>query len=296
MLESHEYAELFPMIGKQDLESLATDIKQNGLLEKITTLNGKILDGRNRQAACIRAGVELTQDHFIEFTGDDPLKFVISKNISRRHLDKASIAKLAIKIHEYKYAEGKSSRLEKLNQGVERGVGASLPPRERTAKIIAKEMTDMGMPISEGSIKAARKLQQQSPEIYESMGTRGLTISGAQKKLRDQTQGIRKTNGVKLYDKEMPLFGRLHGDIADARDSAWTDKATKKLSAWLGTPEIGYLINIEINPDDRKEVLWKLYKTKGGKKWMTHIDKQFYENGELIPEAIISEKIEGDYK
>jgi ParB-like chromosome segregation protein Spo0J len=41
-----------------ELRALANDIKANGQLEAIVLYDGKVLDGRNRLAACELAGVE----------------------------------------------------------------------------------------------------------------------------------------------------------------------------------------------------------------------------------------------
>jgi hypothetical protein len=45
-----------------------------------------ILDGRNRYRACLEARVE---PRFVEFDADDPIAFVVSVNIKRRHLDES---------------------------------------------------------------------------------------------------------------------------------------------------------------------------------------------------------------
>jgi hypothetical protein len=82
-LEPHPTAEIFPMLDQDELDALAADIKGHGLRELITLYEGKILDGRNRYQACLGAGIE---PRFEEFTGADPVAFVISKNIRRRHL------------------------------------------------------------------------------------------------------------------------------------------------------------------------------------------------------------------
>jgi hypothetical protein len=89
-LEFHELAEEFPMISDNETQQLADDIKKNGLLDRIMLLDGKILDGRNRYKASQLAGMHLGPENvemFEEaFPGDDPIIYVIGKNIHRRHL------------------------------------------------------------------------------------------------------------------------------------------------------------------------------------------------------------------
>jgi hypothetical protein len=77
---------------QRTLRSLAEDIKKNGLEEPIVLFEDKILDGRNRHKACNLAGVD---PNFTEFTGDDPVKFVISHNLHRRHLSESQRAIVA---------------------------------------------------------------------------------------------------------------------------------------------------------------------------------------------------------
>jgi len=74
---------------------MADDIKQRGLLEPITTLDRTILDGRCRSLACAMAG---TEPQFVEYSGDDPLGFVLSKNAHRRHLSESQRAMVAAKL------------------------------------------------------------------------------------------------------------------------------------------------------------------------------------------------------
>lgn len=81
----HPLANLFPLIEGEAFERLVSDLTENGLREKIVLHpDGTILDGRNRYRACIRAGIDA---HFEIFTGNDPVAFVISKNLTRRHLN-----------------------------------------------------------------------------------------------------------------------------------------------------------------------------------------------------------------
>jgi ParB-like chromosome segregation protein Spo0J len=82
-LESHPLANLFPLLEGSEFEELVADIKANGLVEPIVIFEDKILDGRNRYRACLAAGVEPA---FRPFMGDDPLAYIISLNLRRRHL------------------------------------------------------------------------------------------------------------------------------------------------------------------------------------------------------------------
>lgn len=47
-MEPHEYAALFPMATDAELQEMAADIRKHGLVCPIITLDGKVLDGRNR--------------------------------------------------------------------------------------------------------------------------------------------------------------------------------------------------------------------------------------------------------
>lgn len=83
-MKAHPYADRFPMLSTEELERLADDIRENGLNNPVVLDDeGRILDGRNRWAACELAGV--TPETTL-FEGDDPAAFVLSSNVSRRHL------------------------------------------------------------------------------------------------------------------------------------------------------------------------------------------------------------------
>lgn len=91
----HPYAEIFPLIDDGDFDELAEDIKAHGLREPIWIYEGQVLDGRNRFMACAAAKVE---PKFRDYTGDDPLGFVLSLNIHRRHMSASQRAMAAAEI------------------------------------------------------------------------------------------------------------------------------------------------------------------------------------------------------
>src|SRR5262252_3972722 len=93
----HRLANIFPLLPRRRLETLAANIREKGLIDPITlgrwrdgrrTTEG-ILDGRNRELACEIAGVEA---RYVHYEGDDIAGFIVSRNISRRDLSKGQQA------------------------------------------------------------------------------------------------------------------------------------------------------------------------------------------------------------
>jgi hypothetical protein len=85
----HPLAASFPMLEDEDLDALVQDIEVNGLRHPIV-LNkaGELIDGRNRLKACARAGVQPT----FMTTDVDPVAYILSANVLRRHLSKGQQA------------------------------------------------------------------------------------------------------------------------------------------------------------------------------------------------------------
>jgi len=76
---------MFPLLKGKEFDDLVDDIRKYGLRESISLFDGKIIDGRNRERACIKAGVE-PRYRSIELNDHDAaVAYVISKNIRRRH-------------------------------------------------------------------------------------------------------------------------------------------------------------------------------------------------------------------
>jgi hypothetical protein len=82
----HPLSNIFPLMSEDQLAELAADIKKNGQLEPITRFEGQILDGRNRYKACLMIR---RKPDVADYLGKDPVGFVISANVHRRHLTPA---------------------------------------------------------------------------------------------------------------------------------------------------------------------------------------------------------------
>jgi ParB-like chromosome segregation protein Spo0J len=157
--DSHPDAKLFPLMSYDELQVLAADIAENGLLEPICRYEGKILDGRNRVRACIIAGVEPVF-YDIDIHGQRPIEYVLSKNLRRRHLTTIQLALLALDIVPY-YTEaalvrkrvGRGGMSEE--QEAERGKTA-----ERVGGIIG---------VSADTVRRMIAIDKRDPEIIELM-------------------------------------------------------------------------------------------------------------------------------
>ena len=89
-LEPHPISLELPDMDPKEFQELKEDIDKKGLKERIITYAGMILDGRHRAKACVELGIpldyETNLEEFNEEADGDPRKYVISRNIMRRHL------------------------------------------------------------------------------------------------------------------------------------------------------------------------------------------------------------------
>ena len=84
-MKVHPFAACLPLLKDAELERLAADIKANGQRNPIILLDGQVLDGRNRLAACKLAKVAPKTR---EWSGgvEAARAMVWSQNVLRRHL------------------------------------------------------------------------------------------------------------------------------------------------------------------------------------------------------------------
>src|SRR5437588_3257177 len=90
----HPAADLFPIMSDAELDELASDIAKHGLYQAIAYQGDELLDGRNRLAAIHRIKDEKRRNDLLGFVAStkralqvsDPIAYVISANVRRRHL------------------------------------------------------------------------------------------------------------------------------------------------------------------------------------------------------------------
>ena len=112
-MKIHPYANLFPMCSDEEVQELADDIAKHGLRQPIVIDEDEmILDGRNRAAACVIAGLKPVYEPFVG-TDAQKLAYVCSVNIHRRHLTTAQRAEIAAQIATMSVGDNQHSKKKK---------------------------------------------------------------------------------------------------------------------------------------------------------------------------------------
>jgi hypothetical protein len=91
-------------------DQLVASIREHGLEQDLVKdRDGKLLDGRNRLKACMLVGVT---PRFTTYNGEDCVDFVVRHNVTRRHLDKATLAFIAAEMVPMYAEEAKARQVE----------------------------------------------------------------------------------------------------------------------------------------------------------------------------------------
>lgn len=164
-MEYHETANLFPMMNDDELGGLVNSMSQDGYDKTcpIVLLDGKILDGRNRQKAADIVGIEPC---YTEYTGDDPLGFVIRHNLTRRHLNESQRAVVA-------------SRLATMKQGQR----TDLQPSANLHNVNQAKAAEL-LNVSPRIIASVKAIERDAPEMIARIESGKVSVNEAQKEIK----------------------------------------------------------------------------------------------------------------
>jgi len=173
-MKTHHLAKYFPLLEGEEFDLLVKDIEENGQLEPIVMVGDEILDGVNRWRACEELGIP---PWVTSYDGDNPLSYVISLNIRRRHLSISQKSMLATNMLPEFEAEAEKVRLANLKQNRNdqttiSEVGLS---RERAAKQFG---------VSGPSVQRAKRIKEEAPEKAEAIIRGEETVYGVDSELR----------------------------------------------------------------------------------------------------------------
>jgi len=173
MMELHPLCTLFPRITGAEFEALKADILAHGLREPIVVHAGFILDGGNRYRACVEAGVDPT---FKDFAGDNPVSFVLSANLHRRHLSAGQQAAIVASAQDWAKAQpahrptkagnvaglsGKECNVAPLSTVADRAAQSGASVRtQKMADAVAKASPDLAKQVAHGEISLPKAVAQ----------------------------------------------------------------------------------------------------------------------------------------
>lgn len=212
-----------PEMGADEKKRLAADIKLNGQIEPIMLVEEDdqtmILDGRNRWRICRDLGIEPKTDLY---TGDNPWGYVLSKNISRRHLSKSQIGLYLGKMP--KPAQGqKGSSVPRTDDGSEQvhtaeelaksaGVSASTVERGRTVNAKGGKEVKEAVEKGELNLKDAADIAKNVPK-----GKQGEAVKEATERRKPEpVKNVKPDADAKIYDHIYinmtdPMFTKKYG-------------------------------------------------------------------------------------
>jgi ParB-like chromosome segregation protein Spo0J len=197
-LATHPLAEIFPLIDEDSFVALKNDIAAHGLHEPIWFYEGQILDGRHRYRACRELELDCPTR---SYTGDDPLGFMLSMNLQRRHLNESQRAMVAAKIATMRQGErtdvAPSANLQKVSQSKAADlVNISVRTLADAKKVQAEAQPEVIRAVEAGhiAVSAAAKLAQQPVRTQREVAAK--VTSGAAKTVEQALKQVRgEANG-----------------------------------------------------------------------------------------------------
>ena len=171
----HEAARIFPLLEGDDFDKMVEDIRENGLLVPIEIFEDKIIDGRNRYRGCLLAGIE---PDFVEVEADDPIAYVISLNLHRRHLTDGERAVAADEARDF--YEKQAKERQKLSKGRGKKGPDTSPDLNKTGD--ARDKVGAAFGVSGKTVDRMRQVREDGvPELTEAVKKHDLPVATAAK-------------------------------------------------------------------------------------------------------------------
>jgi ParB-like chromosome segregation protein Spo0J len=263
------------MMSREEIAELAKDIKANGLRQKIVLdmPDGAILDGRNRYAACKVAGVK---PEFEVYAGNDPISYVLSLNLNRRHLTEAQKAMVASKVATLRHGSNQHAKKEEAHACASSKSRADANETATTdPKPLKTAAAEVG--VSERAVQQARKVRETAaPEVVTAVEKGDLSLRAAekiaaqpvevQKKIIAADDPAEALKEAEAEDDGMPTKDRLGNPLPDvaALRQAFADSEQLFGAALNHLTQLTKLAGLLKSDDDGKHPAGAAWYNKNG--------------------------------
>ncbi len=178
---AHPAANVFPIMGDDELRLLADDIRANGLREPIfRDADDLIVDGRNRWIACRLADKHCGAIKFGPEHGD-PIAFIVSHNIHRRHMSSSQLAVCAAELATLEHGTNRYER--KIDPSKEGSTNnPTLSVRDAAALVGA----------SRPQAERARQIKRENPEGFQAIKEGKKTVGAVMREMGKPTDAAEK--------------------------------------------------------------------------------------------------------
>ncbi|WP_175950352.1 hypothetical protein [Burkholderia sp. BCC0405] len=193
----HPLCQLFPSLPQAEFDALKQDIAAHGLRVPIVLYENQILDGANRYRACIDASVEPV---YKTFDGDDPLPFVLSCNLHRRHLTPGQQAMIVAAAQDWAQAHGRGG-----NHGNQHGK----PRQSESVHFATVDDRAAAAGVSRRTQLKADKVAKADPELAQRVARGEIGLPQAVK-------AVNSKSASKSQAKVAPYTRPIKGAKADA--------------------------------------------------------------------------------
>lgn len=188
----HPAADAFPMMNAEQFAGLKADIEERGQQEAIVYWQGQLIDGRNRLKACRELKIEPTEAELDD--DQDPVAYIVSANLHRRHLTTSQRSTVAAKLSTMKRGDAKTQR---------NGDGQNCLSQEEVSKLLQ---------VSAMSVKNAKHvLENGSKELFQAVENGEVNLNQATNLIKavpnktEQTKIVREgKEAIKAAAKPQP--------------------------------------------------------------------------------------------
>lgn len=237
MVDFHPLADAFPLMEGDDFDQLVKDIEDNGQRHPVMRYEGRILDGRNRYRACQRLGIKA---HMVEYTGTDPVAYVISENLARRHLTPGQRAIAAEKL-----ATALQGRPRK--NGTANGPAGPEAPKHETTITEAAQLMDA----SPTAVKRVRRVRKDAvPEVVEAMDAGEITPTAAENLATRSPEEQREIISTSESPKELAAKANQTSRAGRGRVSPKTQMARH-----MDMPDLRVVQDVAADWDENAELI-----------------------------------------